>query len=123
MDSSKLLFPSLYLRGPNKCIIDLLYCFLCEVINNFIRMVIIYEYKRSQFMWPSSKACDIYEGDLILAESLFNSDIPALGNKKSNNLLGSPEGRKLVNELLNKMEMGEFSWISSYRSNALSPPS
>ncbi len=55
------------------------------------------------------KACDIYEGDRNLAESLFNSDIPALGNKKPNELLGSPEGRKLVNELLNKMERGEFS--------------
>ncbi|PKG56337.1 antitoxin Xre/MbcA/ParS toxin-binding domain-containing protein [Shewanella sp. GutDb-MelDb] len=54
------------------------------------------------------KACDIYSGDHLLAESLFNSNIPALGNKKPNELLGSPEGRKLVNELLTKMECGEF---------------
>ncbi|ACJ27819.1 hypothetical protein swp_1016 [Shewanella piezotolerans WP3] len=55
------------------------------------------------------KACDIYKGDRSLAESLFNSDVPALGNKKPNDLLGSPEGRQQVNELLNKMECGEFS--------------
>jgi uncharacterized protein (DUF2384 family) len=55
------------------------------------------------------KACDIYEGNLILAEALFDSKVPALGNKKPNELLESPEGCKLVNELLNKMECGEFS--------------
>jgi uncharacterized protein (DUF2384 family) len=55
------------------------------------------------------RACEIYDGDLTLAEQLFNSNIPALGDKKPNELLSFQEGRKLLDILLRKIECGEFS--------------
>jgi hypothetical protein len=55
------------------------------------------------------RACDIYDGDRVLAEQLFNTNIPALGNRKPNELLSSPDGRRLLDDLLRKIECGEFS--------------
>lgn len=55
-----------------------------------------------------NRACEIY-GEKPLAETLFNSEIPVLGNNKPIALMQTPEGCKLVNEWLNKIEAGEYS--------------
>ncbi|PMG31150.1 hypothetical protein BCU94_09375 [Shewanella sp. 10N.286.52.C2] len=55
------------------------------------------------------KTGDIYGGDEALIALFFNSEIKALGNKKPKELLGSLEGRKLVNDVLEKIKWGVFS--------------
>ncbi|RKF18835.1 DUF2384 domain-containing protein [Alginatibacterium sediminis] len=56
-----------------------------------------------------TKACEIFDGDTQLAQELFNTKIPALGNIKPNQLLKTSSERKSLSEYLHKLEHGEYS--------------
>mgnify|MGYP003389291391 FL=1 len=58
-------------------------------------------------LWVYSMAYSLYE-DLATAVELLNTPLPALNNEKATDLLDTFLGRKMVKDVLNKMQWGEF---------------